>query len=382
VRNASTRIWLGLGLLALAFGGGLLWLRTHDVDEQDSETVETRLDRTSVHFHVALRHRLATEGEPFARRLDRARDDESERARIAAELLEERGSGAALLESGADRSLRPILRLFGAPPMEPAADRFAVLLAMAASDVKERRRVSRHVLAYEATRTDVDALPSALRPLAHGLRAYAFTRDGACDAVTREGRTARALTHRPASEEDRLLDLAHRMLVDGSMACCAMREGRIDAAATELERVADDAAALGVATQYEGMLRAWAALARGEGESARGELEGIDTSRLEEDDVARLRTLRDALASGPDGAREALFRSSEAQWLSSIVITSVVEAAATTELHALLEDEPRADAALRFVEAETAVSRAARDQHPLFDHAHDTSGALSFRSRE
>ncbi|MBJ72903.1 MAG: hypothetical protein CMN31_16455 [Sandaracinus sp.] len=390
---------LGLGLAAVGLVVGILAVTVgDDAPRDDTDQLAERVDRPTVHFHVALRERVSSEGAAFGREVlsatvDRAEgDDEARAERIADALIEASRQAREGKREGADEELGPVLEAFGGGAQPAEVDRLALLLAMTASAPKENARLPEEVQLYEARRLSVEELPVDLRGLGHAARAFAFSKVGFCDLGEEAGRAsdragtpnaaavANALGEAAGEDAEGLADLVEgirTLLVDGSAACCAMRQGRHAETAERLERAVSDAEALGVCEERLPILRAWAALLRGDRDAARGHADEVDVDLLTRTDFERHRMVRDAIATpGQDGASEAMLRLMDPRWLSRLVLEGTLQALGESELAPWIEQDATPQAALRFVAAEAALLRTARRLHPLFDHAYERDGVM------
>ena len=332
--------------------------------------------RTPVRLHLAIREGLEQRGEPFARQLASASSEGGHADALARELLGVAGADRPPAPSGL-----PVLHHFGAPELPPELDRMHLVLAMLWSEVAtdEDARIPRYALLHEVRSLEPESLDRAFEGLALAAKAYAYSSGGYCDLVEPlvdgervdpppEAMGAWADGDRERGDAARNLGHLQRFLVDGSLACCAMRSGRVELTAQRLERSIADAERLGVCEHRLPLIRAWAALLRGNRELARQEIDRVDVAELHESDFARLRLIRSALATeGTDAAERALLRTMDQHWLSRLVVSGAFEAIETSNLAPVLRDGEAARAARRFVEGEVAVVAEARRIDPFFE---------------
>lgn len=386
----AKRAGLLIALLVAGCGG--------DEPQTEQERVAARVDRASVHFHLALRARLdGPQGERWARDLIAAREDDALAERLARELFEDRASGRQWLQD--DRRPRHgVLRHLGAP--DPAEDQAGFFLALLDQDALDDRRIPKQVLVYEASRLDRSALEPTLAALTAAGRALVMARAGYCDATERDASRAdgeiptveetraalrRWMPSREADAEALHEDLRRAIAVTtgASRACCAIREGDHAAAARSIEVWVDDAAALGVSASRVAILRSWAALAQGEREAARTHLEAVDPSALEPEERPRYRMVRDALASDDQqGAIDAAEQLVDRRWLSALALRGVHAALVEDGAFEALEAHPPSRALLHAAAGHAALTAAGRAVFPMFDQAHAMDRSLTERLGE
>lgn len=376
----ARRAWVALGFGALAAAAGLYaWLsRAPDVPRASDLDRTLGLDHAVVHLHLALRRELHR---------DPSRADELRRApmarpvaeRWADRLLDRRVEGATALAEG--RDVGPVLGGFGSPITQTDPERVALLFALAAHRAGGPPQVPLAVAVYEASRVDPNASGDSLAGMVHAARALVYSSADLCDRARAE---ADASMRAPSAEELTAValgglgsdaatvaaDLEHarRFLVDGAVACCAVREGAVVEAAKRIEASASDAAALGVRPERVAILRAFAATARRDRTSARALVDSVRAAELEPADRERHRMIRDAIASPDDhGLSDAMVRLVDRDWLIALVLEGVVDALERDGLRDALAEHPAARAAIDFVAAEASVLYAVRSLDPLFD---------------
>lgn len=375
--GVNIRIWLG-GLITIAALAGLIaLLMKHSPDGQgaDEERLGDRMSRTPVRFHQAIRARLANEGSTFATRLARAADDPAEADAIAREVL------ARLNEEAPEVPEVPLLDHFGGGELTPELDRLHVVLAMVWSErrPRQRDRMPLYALLHEARALEPQALEPSLRGLAHAVKIFAHSTGGYCELVEpMVSEVERDLpstvmsdwVEGPEARKDAAATLAQLQgfLVDGSLACCAIRSERFEETRARLRKSIEDAERLGVCERRMPLIRAWAALISEDRDAAREELERLSPSDLHDDDVEAHRVVRHALATdGDDAAHRALMASTRVNWLSRVVVAGAYEAVGDSALAGRLRDGEAARAAERFVASEIAVIHAARQIEPFFE---------------
>ncbi|MCB9615633.1 MAG: hypothetical protein H6722_24640 [Sandaracinus sp.] len=372
--------WLGVVALgAVAVGATGFFLTRAPTSPPVAEADRALgLDHASVHLHLVLRQRLAT-SDAWAARLGEAVESRRAAEGLASELFDARLDGARRLAEGRDDG--PVLTALGSPLTDLDTERATLLLAYVVAQGRHEDAGPLPVATYEASRLDASRLPPALRGLADAARALVFSSGDHCDRV-RE--LARRDEVGPSPDELRAwlsdldadavaADLEHsrRLLLDGAVACCALRDGSPVEAAKRIEATAFDARALGVAAERDVLLRAFAATARGDRDEARALLDQVGVDTLSVADRERHRMLRDAVASTRRQALDdASVRLVDRDWLMSAVLEAVVDALSRDGLLVHLEARPEADAARRFLAGEAHVMRAARELHPFFDQAH------------
>ncbi len=321
-------VWLVVGVVV---AGSLVAVFFHRQGRRDTDAV-----RTSVRFHEALRARASEVAEqPWEH--DAAIADQ-----WARELLDTQTPAADVA----------VLPAFGAPVASVHEDRAHLLLAMVAT--RSKAELPAEILVHEAERISPEDLDSDLRALAEAARVYAYAEADRCDE----------LSDPSATLEHPLLDGIRALVIDGAHGCCALRTGDLDRARERIARSADDAERLGVAVDRIPLLRAWAAFSANDSNTARAHLDQIVVEHLNENDLMRYRMLRNAVTSGDDTLLSIL----DPRWLSSIVVEGITEAISKDrELVMQIEDNPTAQAALRFVHMEAELLEHARAQNMLFD---------------
>lgn len=338
------------------------------------ERLEARLEMAPVQLHLAVRERLSRDGASFAARLERAASESAEADAIARELLEQIGEGA-IEDSG-----EPVLHHFGADRAEPDLDRLHVLLAMVWTEreADSNERMPTYVLKHEARALHPAALGPGLEGLGWAASVYSHAIGGYCDVAEPDAARVRGavapaaladLVPEPEREATAVtLSNLQRFLADGSLGCCAMREGDLTATLERLERSIRDAERLGVCELRLPLLKAWRALLRGDRDDARSFLNQVDPDDLEEDDRARWRVIRTALAiDEPDAAEQATLRSEDHRWISRLVAAGGRQSVRETRLAPLLFDAPLPEAARRMVAGEVAILREARRIQPFLE---------------
>lgn len=385
----ARRAWVALGFGVVAAAAGLYaWVsRSPDVPLASDVDRALGLDHAAVHLHLALRrelHRNPTRAEEL-RRAPAARPVAE---RWADRLLDRRVEGATALAEG--RDVGPVLGGFGSTLAETEHERVALLFALAAHRAGGPPQVPLPIAVYEASRVDPSAGGEGLSGMVHAARALVYSSADLCERARAE---ADASTRAPTAEEladDDLrglasnaatvaadLEHARRFLVDGAVACCAVREGAVVEAAKRIEASAADAAALGVRAERVAILRAFAATARGDRTSARALVDSVRAAELEPGDRERHRMIRDALASPDDhGLSDAMVRLVDRDWLLALVLEGVVDALERDGLHDALAEHPAARAAIDFVAAEASVLYSARALDPLFDRVRDPNDVV------
>jgi hypothetical protein len=375
--GVNIRIWLG-GLITIAALAGLIGLlMKHSPDDQgaDEERLGDRMSRTPVRFHQALRARIVTEGSELAARVERAASDPEEADALAREVLGD------LDEEPPEPADEPLLVHFGGGELDPALDRLHVVLAMVWSErhPEQRDRMPLYALLHEARALEPQALEPSLRGLAHAVKIFAHSAGGYCELVEpMVGEVERDIpptvmaewTEEPEARKDASATLAQLQgfLVDGSLACCAIRSERFEETRARLHESIQDAERLGVCERRMPLIRAWAALISEDRDAARQELERLSPSDLHDDDVEAHRVVRHALATeGDDAAHRALMGSTRVNWLSRVVVAGAYEAVGDSALAGRLRDHEAAQAAQRFVAGEIAVIHAARQIDPFFE---------------
>jgi len=382
----NIRIWLG-GLFTVAALVGLIALlmrASPDGRGADEERLSDRMSRTPVRFHKALRAHLVSEGDDFAARLERAAANDGEADAIARQLLSE------LDEEAPPSSDTPILRHFGGGELEPTLDRLHVVLAMIWTErhPEQADRMPLYALLHEARSLDPRTLEPSLRGLAYAAKVFAHSTGGYCDIV--EPMASEVERDLPptvmadwVAEESgqepaaRTLSQLQGFLVDGSLACCAIRSERYEDTRARLQESIDDAERLGVCERRMPLIRAWAALLSDDREQAREELAALSPDDLHDDDVEAHRVVRSALATdGDDATHRALMGSTRVKWLSRMIVAGAYEAVEDSGLSRRLRDSDAARAAQRFVAGEIAVIRAARRIEPFFERERSASLSL------
>jgi len=359
--------------------------------EDEADRLEARLDRASVHFHLALRESLdGPRGAETARRLDAARTSTDAADRLARELFEGRDAGERKLREGGRASRAISGRLVDEAALDPESDRAAFFLALAAEAIEDDERVPKHVLVYEASRLrPTEVSEPVLRAFAGAVAAVIFARAGYCE---RSGAAADGVGDVDDASLDAALDRwlpgaeierarvrddlrrALTVLVGGARACCAIGEGSDAAAARSVSRWVDDAEQLEVDPQRVAILHAWRALVEGDREAARVRLSEVTAATLSRADRERYRLVRDALARGGDESMgDANERLVDRRWISGLVMTGAFAALEADGTVAAIRAHPEADALRRVAAGEAAVIGAARARYPLFDQAHGES---------
>lgn len=366
-------MWSRLALVAVgaaAAVGVAAWWWTSSDDEPpppSAEDVALGLDHASVHLHVVLRR----ERQRDANLLEPVLSSEGAAERVADRLLRARVEGARMLAAG--EALAPIL---GETTVD--RERLFLLLALVEDRARHDDRVPLPISVYEASRLRVETLDEALHGIAHAARALVYSKSGRCDLTERESEAAtRAPTAAeirgwlPGLESETVADDLHhaiRFLVDASLACCAVREGALTESAKRIEASAADAEALRVDVRRVAILRAWAAVVRGDRARARTLVDGVNASQLADGDRERHRMVRDALATPyEEGVNDALVRLVDRDWLLALALEGTVDALARDGVLHVLGEQPQTQAAREFVRAEARVIAAARRLDPLFD---------------
>lgn len=372
-------------LLALALVSGC---SRDDADRLEGD--DARMDRTSVHVHVALRAALdGPDRERWARRLAAAAENEAVADALAIELYAQRELGAERLREG----FRPRRALSAAlapdAALDPATDQAAYFVALVDETVAAEQRVSKQILVYEATRLrpqEVDA--PLVRRLASALSRLVYARSGRCGGEASsppepptEAEVSRALARWAQSSDVELeieparlqRDFVHveRLLHGGARACCDIRVGRDREAARDIEAWLPDAEALSVHPSRVALLRGWIALVDDDLEGARAQLEAMREAGPLAEDAHLYALLRDAVASGDGPALEdAHSRMVDRNWLSRLALVASHDAFVEDGLIAALRASPETAALGTLARGEAEVLRAARRRHPLFDQAH------------
>jgi hypothetical protein len=376
--SVRPRVLIAVCALLAAGVGVFAYLFAQTADEgthANAARLDARMQRTSVRFHVALRDRLAREGAPFAARLERAANERDEAQRLAHSILDdlERHTPTAIDE--------PVLRHFGGPELSPAMDRLHLVLAMLWSErhPERARRIPQYALLHEARALEPTQLAAPYAELARAAQAYAHASGGYCDFVEPMSEGAPASLDATAMMDEigdadpevaaLRLHRLQRFLVDGSLACCAMRNDRMAETAERLQQSIADAESLGICDKRLPLLRAWTAVLNGEDEEARRQLGLLPPpEELHDDDHEAYRIIRSALATG--GARAASrahVGTTRVEWLSRLVVAGALEAVEGSELAGPLRTSEAARAAQRLVCGEAAVIDAARRIEPFFD---------------
>ncbi|MEO0321925.1 MAG: hypothetical protein AAF447_03140 [Myxococcota bacterium] len=378
--GANRALLIGAAVSVLTLGGGaalavaFLPERPSTVP-RDAEQLRLDLDRTSVRFHEALLHDLARLGPDFVEALKDLEGEEERASSIAATLLED----AREERIDGPPTIAPDLTRFGAPRLPSEDGRLVYLIALFEhQETRRAREIPYEVHAFEARSLGFGGrLSPEVRPEADVLRALAYARLGLCDLTERavaDGERHDAVDTRPAGVLDpalvTALDGIGPFLARGALACCALTQDDHETASREL-RAALASAGDVLSPDRARFLEAWAALLGDDRPAAESALADVSEEALAQDDIRRLRTLRDALArDGGDGVRDALFRKSDSRWLGTVVVEVLREA-----LGAVPPDEAR-EAARRLVEAESLLIEAARDRDALFDHGVKAGGAM------
>jgi len=375
--SVNLRIALGTFVTIGVLGGLLFYLFRTNPDEgpPPEDRLAERLERTSVHFHMALRERVATGGSTFAARVRQAGDDRREADAVARLVFDD------LDEAHPSERSAPVLVHFGGGELSSARDRFHIVMAMLWSERHPAKedRIPLYALLHEARGLEPSQLDASYAGLAMAAKAFVHASGGYCDLVEPmiDEATAEVPTSQMAAWIDDDDDPAaaavtlgrlQRLLVDGSLACCAMRSEGFEETAARLERSIADAEALGVCEKRLPMLRAWVALLRGRRDEARRELQTVAVSELHEDDRESHRIIRSALATQGEGAPgRALVGTSRVDWLSRLVVAGVLEAVEDSPLAPVLRTGEPARAAEELVRGEAAVIDAARRIDPFFE---------------
>ncbi len=374
--SVNAKIGLALLLTAAVLVLVFVGIRSYATVDPSAteERLESRLERAPVQLHLAIRDRLHRDGAEFASRLARAASEPREADGIARELLTQIGRGPV------DDPGEPVLHHFGAERTEPALDRLHVLLAMIWTErsADSNERMPTYALKHEARALDPSALGAGLEGLGRAASVYAHAIGGYCEVAEPDAARLRGavppealaeLVPGPEREATAVtLSNLQRFLADGSLGCCAMREGDLSATIERLDRSIRDAERLGVCELRLPLLKAWRALLQGEREEARAFLDQVSQNDLEDDDRARWRVIRTALAIDEDDAPEqATLRSEDHRWLSRLVAAGARQSVRESRLAPLLFDAPAPDAARRMVAGEVAVLREARRIEPFLE---------------
>ncbi len=377
--GANRALLIGAAVSVLTLGGGaalaIAFLPERpSTPPRDAEQLRLDLDRTSVRFHEALLHDIARLGPDFVEALGDLEGSREGASNIAATLLddarEERIDGPP--------TIAPDLTRFGGQRLPSEDGRLVFLIALFEhQETRRSREIPYEVHAFEARSLGFGGrLSPEVRPEADVLRALAYARLGLCDLTERavqDGQRHASVDRRPAGVLDpalvTALDQIEPFVARGALACCALTQDDHATASREL-RAALDAAAGVLSPDRKAFLEAWAALLGDDRPAAEAALARVSEAALSQDDVRRLRTLRDALAGdGGDGVRDALFRKSDSRWLGTVVVEVLREA-----LRVVPPDDAR-EAARRLVDAESLLMEAARDRDMLFDHGVKAGGA-------
>lgn len=373
----ARRAWLALGFGVLAAAAGLtVWvMRAPDAPQPSPADRALGLDHAAVHLHLVLRRELHRDP-TRAVELLRASESRPVAEEWADWLLDRRAEGAAALAAGHD--VGPVLGGLGGAAETLERERVALLFALVADRAGEPPQVPLPVAVYEASRVDAEAIGEPFVGMVRAARALVYSSADLCELARSE---AAASTRAPDADAlDELVsttdaatvaeDLEHarRLLVDGSVACCAVREGAVVEAAKRIEASAADASLLGVSPDRVAILRAFAATARRDRDTARRLVDTVRAADLAPADRERHRMIRDALASPDDhGLSDAMVRLVDRDWLLALVLEGVVDALERDGLRAALDRQPLARSAWQFVSAEASVLAAARALDPLFD---------------
>lgn len=371
---------LGLSLAAFSFA-----CTTGSSAEVDRR--EEQLDRTAVHFHLALRARLeGPDGRRTAEALVEAGRSDARAESLARAVYADRADGRTWLHE--DRRARVTWSSLRDPDssIDPATDAAGLFLALLEREAVNGRLVPDEVLVYEASRLSVEEVEDpALRQLTRASRALVFARAGYCEQAEREAqatldagsdrsaihgsleRWVAGLPEQDATTAD--VERAVSVLAGAARACCATSEGDDERAARSIARWIDDAERLGVSPGRVALLRGWAALARGEREEARAQL-----VRIHEEDAgleaSRYRLLRDALAAAPESHALENAPLVDRRWLSEVALRGVHRAFEEDGLLAELDEHAETRAMRELAAGYVAVVAAAREAQPMFDQAH------------
>lgn len=310
------RTWVALlALLSLCCG-------CRCAEPTDEEKLRARIDTTSVHLYLASKIAILKADEtPEARAAHDAlvqaltalegqpagTDEQGRTVRkmtaadalaLAKALLELREQGQALLSSGDEKGMKPVLpRLFNAPPeLEKVLDlNHEHALLMSATFVlkfhpKAPVPVPAEVVLYEAWMTRSKELLPGLRSFVHMEKAVVYGSNELCDLASAE---ARGVDEEQASYEDVLATLdvagagqqqvaaenvrqsfaAASALAHGVSAYCHDGRDEKDEALAELDATLAALEASGVPKEQLALLRAYAAMRRDDPKTARVELQ-------------------------------------------------------------------------------------------------------------
>ncbi|MCB9595057.1 MAG: hypothetical protein H6719_20235 [Sandaracinaceae bacterium] len=375
-----------IGLLIVLLGHGC----GGTSEPTESERVEERLDRTAVHFHLALRDQLeGPSAEQTAAQLVASRGSPARARDLAERVYAERQRGARWLREGRRpaRALAPLVA--EGADADAASDQAAFFLALLLEDATDDTRIPKQILVYESTRLSPERVrDSAVRALARAGRALVLARAGYCEMA--EAEALAALEAGPSRAEVEVstsrwlatsaldssalhadLTRALSVLSGAARACCRIRDGRHDAAARSIQRWIGDAEELGVSRERIAILRGWSALALGDADGARVQLGLLRSSAVEPAEAPRQAMLRDALASASDDALdEATHRLVDRPWLSGLALRGVHRAFAADGLLAALDEQREARAHRDLAIGHGAVIASARARFPMFDQAH------------
>jgi hypothetical protein len=260
-------------------------------------------------------------------------------------------------------------------------ERAMLLLAYVVAQGKHEGAGSPRVATYEASRLASHEVPEPLRGLVEAARALIFSSGNHC-AEARESASASSEVGELEASHEWLdgvdaevvatdLEYARRLLVDGALACCALRGGDPSEAGRLIDATAVDARGLGLAPERVLLLQTLAATAMGDDDGARLFANQIEPARLTAPDRARLRLLRDAIAaSGEHGLRDAALRLAERDWLLSAMLEAVVDAMERDGLLERLESQAEYQVARGFLAAEARVFVVAGEIYPFFEQQH------------
>ena len=337
------------------------------------------LEHASVQMHLVLRQRLAANERAVAEALlasDRSADPLDGLAR---ELFEARHEGARKLAEGEDSG--PILEALGAPRRSVDVERATLLLTYLVAHARHEAAASPPVVTYEASRLVASELPEPLRGVANAARTLVYASGGHCE---RAAEAATASARGPSAEDvagwlESLeaptvaadVEHARKLLIDGALACCALRARDRVESARLIEATVRDAQGLGLDDARIRLFQAFAAVARREPEQAREILDSVDPAELEKFGEGRLRLLRDAIAgAGEESLFDAAIRLADRDWLLSAMLEAVVDVLQRDGLLEVLEEQPEVRAARQLVAAEAELFSIARKAYPFFDQAH------------
>ena len=368
----------------------ILALGCGETEPTESERIEQRLDRTSVHFHLTLRDRLegASAAQTAAQLAASSRSPERAR-RLAERLFADRSRGAQWLRDGRRPATALTHLVVDGSEADPAADQAAFFLALLLEDAVDDTRIPKQILVFEASRLDLERVRDpTLRALTRASRALVLARAGYCEmsevdtrAVLRasptraevEASTGRwlATAGLDAASLHEDLTRALSVLAGAARACCGIRNGREEAAARSIRDWIDDAEDLGVSPDRIAILRGWAALAVGDEDGARAQLSVLRAGTVDPQEAPHQAMLRDALAAGSaEALSEATERLVDRRWLSGLALRGVRQAFVEDGLLDALDEQPEARTLRHFAAGHVEVIAAARERFPMFDQAH------------